>query len=328
MTKEKQRNKTKTKTSSKNCKVNLNEEQEQEEQDDKDGSKSKNQLLVDVSDQLDRKSSSSSNNKCKTSSQQPRLSLTSKSIHSKSNIKFHQLFPSISINEHVIDTYNCAYVKNLNLFQGVLFLSKNYICFHSKILKQENILILNLSHINSITRTTHAMIFPTAIRIDTLNSSYVFTSFLSRSNTIDHLNNLLKNYRKRESDSIDAEISTTSSTHSNLTSPRSSFQNDPQLTLVRNSLSKNVLSIEKSNADKKETGDQKESQITQKSSTLTNDEFISNEHQIDEEQSNQYQTCTQLNSINQATNANNNPIFMSNLDFVNDDSSTQNNLFQ
>ena len=326
MSQQKQRSKTKTKSSSKNFKVNLNEDQEQEEQDENDGSQSK--LLIDSSDQLDRKSTSSSNSKRKTSSQQPRQSLTCKSIHSKSNIKFHQLFPSISVNEHVIETYNCAYVKNLNLFQGVMFLSKNYICFHSKILKQENILILNLSHINSITRTTHAKIFPTAIRIDTLNSSYVFTSFLSRSNTIDHLNSLLKNFRNRETDSIDAEIST-SSTNSNLTSPRSSFQNDPQLTLVRNSLSKKVFTIEKPNADNKNVGDQKEPNLTQKSSILnTQDGFISSSaHEITEEQTNQYQTSLQLNPMSQATNTNNNHVFLSN-DFVDYDSSSHNNLFQ
>jgi hypothetical protein len=42
----------------------------------------------------------------------------------------------------------------------------------------------------------HALIFPTAIRIDTQNSSYSFTSFRSRSNTLDYLSRLLDNYKK------------------------------------------------------------------------------------------------------------------------------------
>jgi hypothetical protein len=320
MTKEKQRNKTKTKTSSKNSKVNLIEEQEQDEQDENDANKS----LVESSDQLDKKSTSSSNNKSKSSS--PRLSLSSKSIHSKSNIKFHQLFPSISLNEHVIETYNCAYVKNLNLFQGVMFLSKNYVCFYSKILKQENILILNLSHINSITRTTHAKIFPTAIRIDTLNSSYVFTSFLSRSNTIDHLNNLLKNHRNTETESVEVEIST-SSTNSNMTSPRSSFQNDPQLALARNSIGKNMLNFENQNADSKEVGELKEPNCTQESSTSTNDAFISCASENAEEAIQQFQLHSPLSQTNQSTNMFNHHSFLSD-DFVSYDSSNHNNLFQ
>jgi hypothetical protein len=114
-----------------------------------------------------------------------------------------------------------------------------------------------------------------------------------------------------------------------LTSPRSSFQNDPQLTLVRNSLSKKVFTIEKPNADNKNVGDQKEPNLTQKSSILnTQDGFISSSaHEITEEQTNQYQTSLQLNPMSQATNTNNNHVFLSN-DFVDYDSSSHNNLFQ
>lgn len=51
----------------------------------------------------------------------------------------------------------------------------------------------------------HALIFPTAIRIETQNSGYQFTSFRSRSNTLDHLIQLLENYQARlasENDSL------------------------------------------------------------------------------------------------------------------------------
>jgi hypothetical protein len=43
----------------------------------------------------------------------------------------------------------------------------------------------------------HALIFPTAIRIETQNSTYVFTSFLSRANTYDRLIGLLDESRQR-----------------------------------------------------------------------------------------------------------------------------------
>lgn len=115
----------------------------------------------------------------------------------RTNKKFHQLFPSVSINETVIDTYSCAYVKSLNLLHGVMFLTKNYICFYSKILSTENILIIKLQSVISIKKTMHALIFPTAIRIETQNSSYQFTSFRSRSNTLDHLIRLLSNYQQK-----------------------------------------------------------------------------------------------------------------------------------
>jgi len=117
---------------------------------------------------------------------------------SRSNDKFHQLFPSVPLSETVVETYSCAYVKSLNLLHGVMFLTRNSICFYSKILTSENILILKLKHINSITKTMHALIFPTAIRIETQNSTYSFTSFRSRSNTLDKLTSLLNQFRQKE----------------------------------------------------------------------------------------------------------------------------------
>jgi len=47
------------------------------------------------------------------------------------------------------------------------------------------------------------LIFPTQIRIETRNSIYSFTSFRSRSNTLDHLSNLLLQSRQREANNID-----------------------------------------------------------------------------------------------------------------------------
>ena len=46
----------------------------------------------------------------------------------------------------------------------------------------------------------HALIFPTAIRIETQNSAYTFTSFRSRSNTIEHLIKLLGNQQQMKAD--------------------------------------------------------------------------------------------------------------------------------
>lgn len=83
-----------------------------------------------------------------------------------------------------------------------MFLTKNYICFYSKILSAENILLIKLQHINTIKKTMHALIFPTAIRIETKNSNYQFTSFRSRSNTLDHLTKLLSSYNENTASDI------------------------------------------------------------------------------------------------------------------------------
>lgn len=120
----------------------------------------------------------------------------------KLNEKFHALFPSVPHDEYVIETYSCAYVKSVNLLQGLMFLTKNFICFYSKILTHETILIIRFNHINSITKSMLVLIFPTQIRIETRNSVYSFTSFRSRANTLDHLSNLLLQSRQREADLI------------------------------------------------------------------------------------------------------------------------------
>ena len=84
-----------------------------------------------------------------------------------------------------------------------MFLTKNFICFYSKIITHETILIIKFNHINSITKSMQFLIFPTQIRIETRNSIYSFTSFRSRSNTLDHLSNLLLQSRQREANNID-----------------------------------------------------------------------------------------------------------------------------
>lgn len=81
-------------------------------------------------------------------------------------------------------------------------MTNNYICFHSKILNHENILILKFTHINTIAKSMHALIFPTAIRIQTQNSTYSFTSFRSRSQTLTLLNRLLNASRGIQSSSF------------------------------------------------------------------------------------------------------------------------------
>ena len=146
-----------------------------------------------------------------------------KSTKRKSNSqkKFQQLFPSVH-NEIVIATYSCAYVKSLNLLHGEMFLTKNYICFYSKILSVENILIIKFQHILSVKKANHALIFPTAIRIETQNSGYQFTSFLSRTNTLEKLTTLLlgkpiyDKKKKSEPFNDSSKINTTSETSRDL----------------------------------------------------------------------------------------------------------------
>ncbi len=123
---------------------------------------------------------------------------TSKNLRKdfRSNERFHQLFPSVPVNEIVVQSelmtfllgkflislksicidqkkkgFSCAYIKSLNLLHGIMFLTSNFICFYSKILAHETILVFKWQHITTIVKTNYALLFPTAIRIETTKSN-------------------------------------------------------------------------------------------------------------------------------------------------------------
>jgi hypothetical protein len=103
--------------------------------------------------------------------------------------KLYQLFPTISKDEKIVETFTCAYVKTMTaVLQGIMFLTPKYICFYGR-----QMLIIKISSILSIKKTRHAYILPTAIRIELKNSTnYLFTSFRSRSKTFDQISELIK----------------------------------------------------------------------------------------------------------------------------------------
>ena len=77
------------------------------------------------------------------------------------NERFHELFPQIPLYELVLHSYSCANIKSINLYQGIMFLTSNYICFYSKIFSHETILVLKWKDVTSISKINYALIFPT-----------------------------------------------------------------------------------------------------------------------------------------------------------------------
>ncbi|XP_051783116.1 protein Aster-C [Erpetoichthys calabaricus] len=95
------------------------------------------------------------------------------------NDEFKKLFRLIPECEKLIVDYACALQRDI-LMQGRLYLSENWLCFHSNFLLWETTLTVALSDVISMTREKTARLIPNAIQIVTSNEKYFFTSFAAR----------------------------------------------------------------------------------------------------------------------------------------------------
>uniref|UniRef100_H3A7F7 GRAM domain containing 1C n=1 Tax=Latimeria chalumnae TaxID=7897 RepID=H3A7F7_LATCH len=75
--------------------------------------------------------------------------------------------------------YACALQKDI-LLQGRLYLSENWLCFHSNIFGWETLITIALKDISSMTKEKTARLIPNAIQISTNNEKFFFTSFANR----------------------------------------------------------------------------------------------------------------------------------------------------
>ncbi|KAJ3083962.1 hypothetical protein HDU99_004477 [Rhizoclosmatium hyalinum] len=101
-------------------------------------------------------------------------------IHGVSPRKMAKLFPEIDHStESVVLVYNCALEKDI-LWQGKLYCTTNYLCFHSVVFGKTERLVLPWRDVISIEKKMTAAVFPNAIKITLLDGKYTFASFLKR----------------------------------------------------------------------------------------------------------------------------------------------------
>ncbi|KAI8835960.1 hypothetical protein BJ741DRAFT_606415 [Chytriomyces cf. hyalinus JEL632] len=103
----------------------------------------------------------------------------SDSIRSSSSKKMIKLFPEISADEVTLNVYNCAIEKDI-LWQGKLYSTTNYLCFHSIVFGKTERLVVKWLDIISIEKKMTASVFPNAIKVTTLEGKHTFASFLYR----------------------------------------------------------------------------------------------------------------------------------------------------
>ncbi|CAL8406311.1 unnamed protein product [Arctogadus glacialis] len=101
---------------------------------------------------------------------------------SKTNVQYHKLFKEISMDELLKQSYTCALQKDI-LYQGKMFVSDNWICFHSKVFGRDTKIAIPALAVALIKKTKTAILVPNAIVIATSTERHVFVSFLSRDNT-------------------------------------------------------------------------------------------------------------------------------------------------
>ncbi|XP_054895437.1 GRAM domain-containing protein 2B isoform X2 [Poeciliopsis prolifica] len=105
---------------------------------------------------------------------------------SKSNCQYHKIFKEISKEEQLRQSYTCALQKDI-LYQGRMFVSDHWICFHSKVFGKDTKIVIPVMSITNIKKTKTAILLPNALVIATTNDRYLFVSFLSRDNTFKFL---------------------------------------------------------------------------------------------------------------------------------------------
>ncbi|XP_064412786.1 protein Aster-C [Latimeria chalumnae] len=93
--------------------------------------------------------------------------------------EFKRQFRQVPEADRLIVDYACALQKDI-LLQGRLYLSENWLCFHSNIFGWETLITIALKDISSMTKEKTARLIPNAIQISTNNEKFFFTSFANR----------------------------------------------------------------------------------------------------------------------------------------------------
>ncbi|XP_006870734.1 PREDICTED: GRAM domain-containing protein 3 isoform X2 [Chrysochloris asiatica] len=124
-------------------------------------------------------------NDCKTESKADSKTERKKSSSSsqyKANMHFHKLFLDVPTEEPLRQSFTCALQKEI-LYQGKLFVSENWICFHSKVFGRDTKISIPALSVTLIKKTKTALLVPNALVIATVTDRYIFVSLLSRDST-------------------------------------------------------------------------------------------------------------------------------------------------
>lgn len=96
--------------------------------------------------------------------------------------KFAKNFKGLPVEETVHKRYACALVGDI-LLQGHLYVTENYLGFHSNVFGYVTRIQIPLTSVISITKEKTAKIIPNAVAVSTVDETHTFTSLISRDAT-------------------------------------------------------------------------------------------------------------------------------------------------
>lgn len=134
---------------------------------------------------FDGASLASEKNDCRTEGKNDSKTERKKSSSSsqyKANMHFHKLFLDVPTEEPLQQSFTCALQKEI-LYQGKLFVSENWICFHSKVFGKDTKISIPTYSVTQLKKTKTALLVPNALVITTVTDRYIFVSLLSRDST-------------------------------------------------------------------------------------------------------------------------------------------------
>ncbi|XP_053899851.1 protein Aster-C isoform X2 [Malaclemys terrapin pileata] len=120
----------------------------------------------------------SSPEQLRVNEEDPKMNISSSTYKYRSE-EFKRQFSHLPDLERLIVDYACALQKDI-LLQGRLYLSENWLCFHSNIFRWETTISIALKDITFMTKEKTARLIPNAIQIVTKGEKFFFTSFSAR----------------------------------------------------------------------------------------------------------------------------------------------------
>ncbi|XP_030074967.1 GRAM domain-containing protein 2B isoform X2 [Microcaecilia unicolor] len=98
----------------------------------------------------------------------------------KHNVTFHKVFKEVPEEENLIDSFSCAWQKEV-LYQGRLYISPNFICFFCSMLRKEIKTQIPVTSVAVLKKANTARLVPNALSIKTIEGEkYLFGSLRNR----------------------------------------------------------------------------------------------------------------------------------------------------
>ncbi|XP_067933803.1 protein Aster-B-like isoform X2 [Watersipora subatra] len=122
--------------------------------------------------------------------------------------RFEKIFRSVVGEETLYNCYSCTLYQD-SIATGHLYLTLGWFCFYSNFMGRQRQISIDVSRIESITQQRTAKIIPNAIKITTDNTSYLFSSFISRDRVYRTLITVWRNCREAQAQlsSDDSDLS-------------------------------------------------------------------------------------------------------------------------